>query len=69
MTNCLTPQCPRSASQYRGLCMPCYSKAKKYVERGETTWEKLEGMGLAAPDDDPFTKAFNEKKDGDKCQP
>lgn len=68
MTNilqCMVPQCerPQALAMKRGLCMPCYSKAKKMVESGKTTWEQLEEMGLSkSQEDDPFTEAFNAAK-------
>lgn len=63
---CITPNCKRFVAQSlgRGLCMLCYSKAKKLVAGKTTTWKQLEEMGLALPDaSDPFTQAFNEAKD------
>lgn len=60
---CLSPDC-RDAPQHKGLCMKCYSAAKKMVEEGKTSWEELASMGLAiAPASlTQFEKAFNEKK-------
>ena len=50
-------------SDGRGLCMNCYSKAKKMVEAKKTTWEELESMGLVEPKaTDKFTQSFNKKK-------
>ena len=62
MNDCIIPGCHRPQSSYRGLCMVCYSKARKYVELNHTTWEKLEAQGLALPATDPFTKAFDDAK-------
>lgn len=62
---CLVPACKkRVGGQTKGLCMSCYSKAKKKVDAGETTWEELADMGLAAKQADPFEQAFNAKKGG-----
>lgn len=59
---CLTPHCQRlpAAATGRGLCLICYGKAKKYVERGDTTWGKLEQMGLALAPEGEFDKAFKD---------
>ncbi len=43
---CLTDDC-KGQAQYKGLCTTCYSEAKKLVESGKMTWERLEGLGLA----------------------
>ena len=65
---CLTPGCarPAAASLKRGLCLLCYSRAKKLVEDGTTTWDEIVELGLALPNDgegaDPFTKAFDGAK-------
>lgn len=57
---CLTPGCGRrrTSEKYRGLCLPCYSKAKAAVAEGRTTWGRLEQLGLTLPADDPFTAAL-----------
>lgn len=55
---CIIKACMRPAGQYRGLCLICYSKAKKKVAAGEVTWEKLEELGLAVSDADPFDDAY-----------
>lgn len=57
--------CPRpeAIALKRGLCMSCYSKAKKAVESGQTTWDALEKMGLCRSYViDPFTAAFEQAK-------
>lgn len=64
---CLTNACmrPAGAATGRGLCMVCYSRAKKMVEAGTTTWREIVDLGLAMPNDvdgDPFTTQFNEAK-------
>ena len=67
---CLTPKCvrPEAIAMGRGLCLNCYSKAKKMVESGVTTWKEIVALGLAktseGEDGDPFTQAFNEAKKG-----
>lgn len=61
---CLVLRCTRTEAPAlkRGLCVQCHGKANAMVKSGRTTWEKLEAMGLAKPqDDDPFTEAFNDK--------
>jgi hypothetical protein len=61
-SKCLTPECRADGIiAQKGLCMRCYSAAKKLVESGRTTWEQLAGMELARIELDPFTKAFNER--------
>ena len=61
---CMTEGCTVVRySNGRGLCMSCYSKAKKIVEAKKTTWEELESMGMVeSKATDKFTQAFNEKK-------
>lgn len=65
---CITPKCTRiqAPALKTGQCMVCYSKAKKLVENGTTTWDELARMGLAKFDlanvNDPFTAAFNAAK-------
>lgn len=47
---CLTPKCRNTAGnvkEFKGLCMKCFSTAKKMVLAEETTWEQLEEKGLA----------------------
>lgn len=64
---CLTKACrnPSAAVTKRGLCLQCYSKAKKMVEAGTTTWDELTALGLSLDADeqcDPFLAAFNAAK-------
>ena len=49
----------------RGLCLVCYSRAKKLVDARATTWDEIVGMGLATveQDADPFTEAYNRIKE------
>lgn len=58
-TKCMIKNCSRHASAFRGLCLVCYGKAKKKVESGDTTWEKLEAMGLCKSNKDPFDDAYS----------
>lgn len=62
--SCMTAGCHKIRfGDGRGLCMSCYSKAKKMVEDKKTTWEELEQMGLIESKAvDKFTAAFNAKK-------
>jgi hypothetical protein len=62
---CLTPECRAQANRdtaYKGLCMKCYSSAKKLVESGKTTWGHLAEMGLAKQEETAFERAFREKQ-------
>lgn len=60
---CMVPECkrPQALAMNRGLCMVCYSRAKKLVDTGKTTWDVLVDLQLALPTDDPFTAAFKER--------
>lgn len=61
---CIVGDCKsKPAAQCKGLCMKCYSTAKKLVTSGETTWEELYRMNLAVDESEPFVRAFNSKKD------
>lgn len=55
--NCMITGC-RNRGTRRGLCLLCYSRAKKKIDTGETTWEKLIERGLAKDDRDPFDTAY-----------
>ncbi len=58
---CLIPGCQRLAAPGygRGLCVRCYGRAKKLVEAGEYTWERLAEIGMAQDaEDDPFDRAL-----------
>ena len=55
---CMIQGCARQAAT-RGLCLVCYSKAKKKVDEGATTWESLVKMGLCEKPSDPFDDAYN----------
>lgn len=45
MSDCLVPSCSCRA-RARGLCRTHYENARRAVERGETTWERLEAAGF-----------------------
>lgn len=68
LDKCLTPECGKSRfASGKGLCMQCYSAAKKLVDAGKTTWEELAEMGLVATSSESkFLKAFNNHKREDK---
>lgn len=55
---CLIKACARPRAK-RGLCLICYSQAKKKVEAGETTWDKLVELGLCESDRTPFDDAYD----------
>jgi hypothetical protein len=48
MKTCITDDCNNTVSG-RGLCPKCYQSAKRYVNQGRVTWEKLEEAGLSLP--------------------
>lgn len=63
---CKTRLCKSEAAAgdtYRGLCLKCYSSAKKMVEGGKSTWIELADMGLCTggPQSE-FERAFAEAK-------
>lgn len=66
MTKCLTPKCKANAGAgLRGLCMKCYKAAKDLVDKGETDWDELTGMGLAeAKEGSAFFEEFKKRKWG-----
>jgi hypothetical protein len=45
---CIVPNCLRPA-KLRGVCASCYQNASKLIQRGGTTWEELERLGLVKP--------------------
>lgn len=64
---CMINGCFRlcSASSH-GLCLVCYGRAKKKVEAGEVTWQKLAELGLCKhqsdnPFDDAYTRAMEDQ--------
>lgn len=62
---CMIPGCYGVASR-RGLCLKCYGKAKKKVDAGETTWEKLEEKELCKKSaSDPFDSAYEKAMEND----
>ena len=57
---CLIPNCQRmSAVGKRGLCLVCYSQAKKKVDNFEVSWEQLAQRGLCKPESSPFDDAYS----------
>ena len=67
MGRCLTKNCARSATAHsRGLCLVCYSRAKKAVADGKTTWDELVDLGLArgSDGDDVFLKGLKDAREG-----
>ena len=69
MGKCITATCnaQEAPALKRGLCMLCYSRAKKLVSKGDTTWNEIVSLGLALPTDeeDPFMKGFIAAKSKD----
>ena len=69
---CLTKGCmrPPAAALKRGLCMPCYSAAKKMVDASKTTWTELVALGVALDADTAnlFTKSLEEARKS-QCRP
>lgn len=66
MDKCLTKTCTNTQAtvkEYKGLCVKCYSSAKKLVASGATTWERLGEMGLAIvpKNNDPFLEQFHKE--------
>lgn len=50
VTACLNPECrAKPPLAARGLCLPCYNQARAAIRRNETTWAKLEELGVARP--------------------
>jgi hypothetical protein len=43
---CLTPDCGCEKIKARGLCVRCYTRLKKQVSRGDTTWGSLIEKGV-----------------------
>lgn len=60
---CIIPECKvrRGPDYARGMCLLCYSQAKKTVDSGMWTWERLVEVGLALPESNLFTKALNNR--------
>ena len=63
---CMVEGCGAAAAHeavHRGLCLKCYSRAKKKVEAGETTWEELAALGMCRGEAvDPFDKQYQKAK-------
>ena len=64
---CMTPKCvgEEATAMGRGLCMKCYSAAKKLVESGNYTWDGLAAKGLCKSfkDANPFMDALRETEE------
>lgn len=60
---CLVSGCSRLENK-RGLCLVCYSQAKRKVTAGQTTWEKLADLGLCKPETTPFDDAYTRAMGG-----
>lgn len=43
---CLVPGC-QSVVAARGMCLQCYSTAKRNIQRGNATWDEFIAAGLA----------------------
>lgn len=39
----------KEPAETRGLCASCYQSARRRVQVGDTSWEKLERTGLCRP--------------------
>lgn len=58
---CIVEKCMRpKAAGRRGLCLICYGQAKKKVESGATTWDRLAKLGLCEEDKSPFDSAYDQ---------
>lgn len=63
---CMIPNCQRLAALgKRGLCLVCFSRAKKKVDSGETTWERLAEMRLCKSESNPFDDAYTRAMEGE----
>jgi hypothetical protein len=61
---CLVPTCQKQAAQQtKGLCLKCYSEAKKKIEHGVTSWDELAELGLAQQEKSEFEKALEQRRD------
>jgi hypothetical protein len=59
---CAVETCRANAAQgCRGMCMKCYSSARKRVKEGFISWEQLEDMGLAKPEPSAFDREIMKK--------
>lgn len=64
---CIIPNCNSWQGQvhFRGLCMRCYGAAKKKVEAGLVTWDRLVELGLAADPSNPFDTELAKRQEGE----
>jgi hypothetical protein len=44
---CLTPECTELGNHCRGLCLRCYRRLVRRVQRGKATWGSFVEQGLA----------------------
>ena len=67
---CHTAECRSPAAipemTYWGLCMKCYSEAKKMVEAGDTSWQQLEELGLVRGKSSPFLSGYRKASEINK---
>ncbi len=62
LNKCLSATCSNnSAAQCKGLCMRCYSSAKKQVAAGKVTWEKFAELGMIELEKTPFEAELEER--------
>lgn len=62
---CKTDGCLKSGlPQYKGLCILCYSSAKKLVDSGAETWDSLAALGLTDAEPSRFERAYLKRKEG-----
>ena len=71
MKKCIIVECQGQQTTYgRGLCVMCYSRAKKMVDVGKTSWDELERLGMIeGKKSDPFTKQLEKKRNDDWNRP
>lgn len=62
---CMIEGCYFGATGKRGLCPKCYGRAKKIVESGDSTWEKMVERGLCTEERDPFDDAYSRAMEGE----
>lgn len=61
---CMMPDCNDMVIYCRGICRKCYQTSARFVRSDQTTWEKLEYVGYAAPlISTPAYRAIMEVKD------
>jgi len=63
---CLKPNCDREVRS-RGLCGSCYVTANSLVNKGKTTWKKLEMNGKCLPSKRATGEWFLEEPGHNQC--